>query len=79
MRLRPCIDIHNGVVKQIVGSSLNDEKGTADENFVSVHDAAYYAGIYRERSLSGGHVIVLNRKDSEYYEASKKAASRRSS
>ncbi len=74
MKLRPCIDIHNGKVKQIVGSSLNDKDGTAKENFVSEHDAAYFAGIYREKALSGGHVIVLNSRDSEYHEASKKAA-----
>ena len=74
MRLRPCIDIHNGKVKQIVGSSLKDEKGSVKENFVSEYDAAYYAGIYRDRALSGGHVIVLNTSASEYYEASKKAA-----
>jgi len=72
MRLRPCIDIHNGKVKQIVGSSLTDEN--VRENFVSAFDAAYYAKIYRDRALSGGHVIVLNSRTSEYYEASKKAA-----
>ncbi|MCR4590467.1 MAG: phosphoribosylformimino-5-aminoimidazole carboxamide ribotide isomerase [Lachnospiraceae bacterium] len=74
MRLRPCIDIHNGRVKQIVGSSLKDEGSSAEENFVSDHDAGYYASVYRDRSLTGGHVIVLNAKGSEYYEASKKAA-----
>lgn len=74
MRLRPCIDIHNGKVKQIVGSSLRDETEGTRENFVSAYDAAYYAEIYRSRSLKGGHVIVLNSRTSEYYEASKKAA-----
>ncbi len=74
MRLRPCIDIHNGRVKQIVGSSLKDEKESVKENFVSEYDAAYYAGIYRDRALKGGHVIVLNSRLSEYYEASRKAA-----
>ncbi len=74
MKLRPCIDIHNGRVKQIVGSSLNDKDGTAEENFVSEHDAAYFAKIYREKALSGGHVIVLNSRNSGYHEASEKAA-----
>ena len=74
MRLRPCIDIHNGKVKQIVGSSLKDEKESVKENFVSEYDAAYYAGIYMDRALTGGHVIVLNSHTSEYYEASRKAA-----
>ena len=40
MRFRPCIDIHNGQVKQIVGGSLNDEHDFARENFVSRQDAA---------------------------------------
>jgi len=74
MKLRPCIDIHNGKVKQIVGSSLSDKGDRALENFVSEHDASYFAGYYRERGLSGGHVIVLNGKDSHYYEESKRAA-----
>ena len=34
MRFRPCIDIHNGIVKQIVGSSLKDENDQASENYV---------------------------------------------
>lgn len=74
MKLRPCIDIHNGKVKQIVGSSLSDKGDRALENFVSEHDASYYAEYYKERGLSGGHVIVLNGKDSPYYEESKRAA-----
>ena len=43
MEFRPCIDIHNGKVKQIVGSSLADEGDRAVENFVAGADAAYYA------------------------------------
>ena len=54
---RPCIDLHQGQVKQIVGGSLTDSG--ADTNFVSSHDAAYYARLYREHRLSGGHVIAL--------------------
>lgn len=54
---RPCIDLHQGQVKQIVGGSLNDEG--ADTNFVSTHDSAYYAELYREHQLNGGHVIAL--------------------
>ena len=42
MRFRPCIDIHNGKVKQIVGGSLLDEGNQATENFVSEQDAAFY-------------------------------------
>ena len=87
MRIRPCIDIHNGKVKQIVGASLRDadtlhgqagitaaaadpgvrddnaaggSAGTARENFVSARDADYYASIYRDKNLPGGHIILLN-------------------
>ena len=54
---RPCIDLHQGQVKQIVGGSLNDEG--AATNFVSSHDAAWYAALYRQQQLTGGHVIAL--------------------
>ena len=70
MRLRPCIDIHNGQVKQIVGSSLRDKGDSAEENFVSEQDAAFFARLYKEKGLQGGHIIVLNAADSPYYEAS---------
>lgn len=57
MKFRPCIDLHSGQVKQIVGSSLNDHG--AKENFVSKDDAAYFANMYKEDHLEGGHVIML--------------------
>ena len=56
-QFRPCIDLHQGQVKQIVGGSLNDQG--ADTNFVSSHDAAYYSDLYRQHQLTGGHVIAL--------------------
>ena len=56
-QFRPCIDLHQGKVKQIVGGSLNDQG--ADTNFVSQYDAAYYAELYRKHDLQGGHVIAL--------------------
>ena len=68
MKFRPCIDIHNGRVKQIVGGSLADEGDSARDNFVSEKDADYYANLYKEKGLTGGHVIILNPKDSPYYE-----------
>ena len=74
MRFRPCIDIHNGQVKQIVGGSLNDEHDFARENFVSRQEAAWYAQLYQEDGLKGGHVILLNGVDSPYYEATKAQA-----
>lgn len=55
---RPCIDLHDGRVKQIVGGSLRDGAAPAT-NFVSEHGAAYYAELYREAGLRGGHVILL--------------------
>ncbi len=71
MRFRPCIDIHNGKVKQIVGGSLRDAGDQAEENFVSGQDAAFYARLYKAYGLKGGHIILLNGKDSPYYEATK--------
>ncbi len=70
MRFRPCIDIHNGIVKQIIGSSLKDEGSSASENYVSAYDSVHYADMFRERGLSGGHAIILNRKGTPEYEAS---------
>ncbi len=74
MEFRPCIDIHNGKVKQIVGGSLRDAGDRAEENFVSDRDGAYYAGLFREEGLRGGHIILLNPKDSPYYDATRKQA-----
>lgn len=74
MEFRPCIDIHNGKVKQIVGSSLKDEGNQAVENFVADKGARDYALLYKENKLKGGHIILLNSADSEYYEATKKEA-----
>ena len=69
MRFRPCIDIHNGSVKQIVGGSLADKGDFAVDNFVSEYDGAYYANLYKKYDLSGGHIIILNPKGSPHYEA----------
>lgn len=56
-QFRPCIDLHDGQVKQIVGGSLNDDG--AKTNFVSDRDATYYASLYQQHNLTGGHVISL--------------------
>ncbi len=74
MRFRPCIDIHNGTVKQIVGGSLKDEGNQAITNFASKYDADFYAERYKKDGLTGGHIILLNAKTSEYYEATKDQA-----
>lgn len=74
MEFRPCIDIHNGKVKQIVGGSLADVGDFAKENFVANQDASFYAKLYRDAGICGGHIILLNGKDSEYYETTKEQA-----
>ena len=74
MKFRPCIDIHNGQVKQIVGGSLRDQNDQAVTNFISKRDAPYYAELYRRDGLRGGHIILLNAKDSAYYEATRRQA-----
>ena len=74
MRFRPCIDIHNGKVKQIVGGSLRDAGDAAQENFVSEQTADFYADLYRRDGLKGGHVILLNPPSSEYFEETRRQA-----
>jgi phosphoribosylformimino-5-aminoimidazole carboxamide ribotide isomerase len=58
-KFRPCIDLHNGKVKQIVGSSLSQNESELKENFVSQKPAEWYAKLYRKDGLKGGHIIML--------------------
>ena len=58
-RFRPCIDLHQGKVKQIVGGTLRDSGTGLQTNFVSQKDARWYADLYRRDDLGGGHVILL--------------------
>lgn len=74
MEFRPCIDIHNGSVKQIVGGSLKDQNDEAVENYVSKQDAVFYANLYREYRIRNGHIILLNPVTSPYYEKTKSQA-----
>ena len=74
MEFRPCIDIHNGAVKQLVGTSVQDEGDQAQENFVAVQDASFYALVYRGYKQKGGHIILLNPVTSPYYEQTKRQA-----
>ena len=74
MEFRPCIDIHNGKVKQIVGGSLKDAGNQAEENFVARRDAACYARLYQSHNIKGGHIILLNPAGSEFYEKTKAQA-----
>lgn len=74
MKFRPCIDIHNGKVKQIIGGTLKDEGDLAVTNFTSDSSADFYAKLYQRDGLKGGHIILLNSKESEYYSATKEQA-----
>lgn len=74
MEFRPCIDIHNGKVKQIVGGSLQDEGSQAVENYVSGQDGAYFARLYQRYGILGGHIILLNPAGSPWYGATKAQA-----
>lgn len=59
MQFRPCIDLHDGKVKQIVGSTLGHEHVTVVENFTSQYESSYYAKMFANDRLTGGHVIML--------------------
>ncbi|HYE32052.1 MAG TPA: phosphoribosylformimino-5-aminoimidazole carboxamide ribotide isomerase [Methylomirabilota bacterium] len=56
---RPCIDLHEGRVKQIVGGTLSDSGASLRTNFVSERPASWFAELYRRDELPGGHVIML--------------------
>ena len=58
-KFRPCIDLHSGSVKQIVGGTLTTTSSDLQTNFTSEHPAAYYADLYKKYHLHGGHVIML--------------------
>ncbi|CAG8657816.1 13646_t:CDS:2 [Funneliformis mosseae] len=59
-KFRPCIDLHNGQVKQIVGGSLNESSPSElKTNFVSSEKPSYYANLYKLHNLTGAHVIKL--------------------
>ena len=56
---RPCIDLHEGKVKQIVGGTLDERGAQLRTNFVSQHSASWFAELYKRDGLRGGHVIML--------------------
>jgi phosphoribosylformimino-5-aminoimidazole carboxamide ribotide isomerase len=58
-KFRPCIDLHAGAVKQIVGGTLTTTSSDLQTNFTSEHGAAFYADLYKKHNLRGGHVIML--------------------
>lgn len=60
MKFRPCIDLHEGKVKQIVGSTLNDDRPEQlRTNFTASYPSSWYAELYRRDGLTGGHIIKL--------------------
>lgn len=59
MKFRPCIDLHGGCVKQIVGSTLHDDGRDLKVNFAATKPPAYFAALYKQDNLAGGHVIML--------------------
>lgn len=60
MYFRPCIDLHEGIVKQIVGSTLaDDDPGHLETNFASPKPPRWFAERYRQDGLNGGHIIQL--------------------
>ncbi|KAI1824902.1 1--5-imidazole-4-carboxamide isomerase [Xylaria intraflava] len=58
-RFRPCIDLHAGQVKQIVGGTLDSSTAELKTNYVSKHPAGYFAELYRDNAVEGAHVIML--------------------
>ena len=56
---RPCIDLHAGQVKQIVGGTLSQVEADLKTNYISPHGAAYYTDLYRQANARGAHVIML--------------------
>lgn len=60
MQFRPCIDLHNGKVKQIVGSTLReDDPDGLRTNFIAEHPSSWFARLYQQDNLTGGHIIKL--------------------
>ena len=59
MRFRPCIDLYQGKVKQIVGSTLSDDGRSVVTNFETDIPSSYFTKVYKKENLPGGHVIML--------------------
>ena len=58
-RFRPCIDLHSGQVKQIVGGTLSSKSSDLQTNHVSHLPASHFAALYRAHDVTGAHVIML--------------------
>lgn len=64
-RFRPCIDLHAGQVKQIVGGTLSDKPDELKTNYISAQPAGHFAKLYKEHGLTGGHVVMLGSGNTE--------------
>lgn len=58
-KFRPCIDLHSGQVKQIVGGTLTATSTDLKTNYVSNLPASHFAKLYKDNGLDGAHVIML--------------------
>lgn len=58
-KFRPCIDLHSGQVKQIVGGTLTTTSTDLKTNYISKFPAAHFAKLYKDNALEGAHVIML--------------------
>ena len=65
MKFRPCIDLHQGKVKQIVGATFDEDPLKITSNHVSDRTPSYFANLYRSKGLDGGHVIKLGKGNDE--------------
>jgi len=70
---RPCIDLHEGKVKQIVGGTMDDDPSKVRTNYVSERSSAWYAELYKRDGLQGGHVIMLGAGNEEAARAALRA------
>ncbi len=64
-RFRPCIDLHAGKVKQIVGGTLSINSSDLKTNYVSKLPPSHYAKLYKDNALTGAHVIMLGPSNEE--------------
>ncbi|MCF0214974.1 MAG: phosphoribosylformimino-5-aminoimidazole carboxamide ribotide isomerase [Fibrobacteraceae bacterium] len=64
-KFRPCIDLHDGKVKQIVGSSLTDSGAGLKTNFETDRSPAWFAELYKKDGITGGHLIMLGKGNEE--------------
>lgn len=72
-KFRPCIDLHSGQVKQIVGGTLTTVDSELKTNYISKLPASHYADLYKQHDLRGGHVVMLGPGNTEAAQEALKA------